>query len=145
MIQTSMTPAEVTSTREMYGLTQDSFAEWLGVNRNTVLRWERGLTAVGAGIPVEFSKLEQITALNVQLILAALEAAPDAWVVTYEKLSDFQANNPGAALTDRWHRAVIARVQLERPETRALYWGQDDDELTILQVPVSMPDWANHG
>jgi transcriptional regulator with XRE-family HTH domain len=43
-----MTGAAVRSTRTLLGLTQAQFGERVGVQRNTVARWERDELAVGS-------------------------------------------------------------------------------------------------
>ena len=37
-----MTPAELKTKRNAMGLSQQSLADWLGVNRVTIARWEIG-------------------------------------------------------------------------------------------------------
>jgi DNA-binding transcriptional regulator YiaG len=51
-----MTGKEVRAARRKLGLTQAAFAQRVGVERNTVTRWEMGILTVGrtAGILIRF-------------------------------------------------------------------------------------------
>jgi DNA-binding transcriptional regulator YiaG len=54
-----MTGDEVRRTRRLLGLTQRQFGEAVGVQRNTVARWEGGQVAVGSTAAILIRLLAQ--------------------------------------------------------------------------------------
>ena len=44
-----MTPDQLYAIRRQLNMTQEEFAEWRGVSRNTVSRWERGKRKMSRG------------------------------------------------------------------------------------------------
>jgi predicted transcriptional regulator len=99
------TGAGLRALRESYGMTQIEMAEWVGVNRQAIRRWENG----------EFPVTEVAAKRLVDLVRGAEKARAELLgtsrkgVVFVPKVGEGMGKIPGSAI-----RAVAARLSIEQ-------------------------------
>ena len=113
-----MTPIELIARREALGLSQGLLAHRLGVEQNTVSRWEHGQRQIPAGVNAELRALEKLVDHIVDNAVTALEAVASEntppILFAYRDNQDLWAAIPELdGLPAAAHRVALARALTE--------------------------------
>ncbi len=124
---------ELSQRRKAVGFTQESFAECLGVERSTVVRWEAGDTE-----PLPWTRPKMARALQVSVDqIAELLDAPLRRTVTYERVATYEGvarlHAPSVGTASLSTSASMRNVALDAAHSSAL-----------LRASVETPGISNH-
>lgn len=117
----AMNGARLRVLRQWLGLDVEGLGEVLAVAPRTVRRWEGEKSAISPGAVADFTRLLERSESLVSAYLGELdEQAPV--MVAYSNDEDFWAAQPLLRpLPAAWHRALVARVLVQRPDVEVTY------------------------
>lgn len=116
-----MNGARLRVLREWLGLDVDGLGQILAVAPRTIRRWEGDKSTISPGAVEDFTALLDRSEALVAAYLAELaDQAPV--MVTHANDEDFWAAQPSLRpLPAAWHRALVARVLVQRPDVEVTY------------------------
>lgn len=117
----AMNGARLRVLRQWLGLDVEGLGEVLAVAPRTIRRWEGEKSQISPGAMADFTRLLERSESLASAYLAELaDQAPV--MVTYANDEDFWAAQPLLRpLPAAWHRALVARVLVQRPDVEVTY------------------------
>lgn len=116
-----MTGAELRCILHSLGLARDQVARLWDVPARTVDRWLYGQRDAPPGIVREVREWQLRADDELAAMLADIDRDPGHIVVTYRDDDGYMAAHPGDRMPSAWHRAIVARAMLARPDVRVDY------------------------